>query len=250
MNYKNSKSATERRGEDLEKKSIAIITARGGSKRIPGKNIKSFCGKPILAYSIEAAKESGIFDEIMVSTDSDEIAAVAAEYGAKVPFMRSARTSDDYATTADVLLEVLDEYEKRGETFQYMSCIYPTAPFVTGERLREAFSLLQQSGAIEVMPVVPFSYPPQRGYVLKGDVLDMKWKENLNARSQDLETLYHDSGQFYFWNVGQYLEKEGQISTGIVPVVLDDLEVQDIDNETDWKLAELKYQLLHTQQDK
>lgn len=223
---------------------IAIITARGGSKRIPKKNIKDFCGKPIIAYSIKAAISSGIFDEIMVSTDSEEIAEIAKEYGAKVPFMRSEYTAGDYATTADVLLEVLEEYEKRGRTFRYMSCIYPTAPFVTGERLKEAFQLLQEKDALEVMPVVPFSYPPQRGYIMRGGTLEMKWKENLNTRSQDLETLYHDSGQFYIWDVVRFQEKEGQLSEGIVPLFLDDLEVQDIDHETDWKLAELKYKLL------
>lgn len=225
-------------------KCLAIITARGGSKRIPKKNIKEFCGKPILAYSIEAALVSGIFDEVMVSTDSEEIAGIAKQYGAKVPFLRSEKTSSDYATTAEVLLEVVEEYEKRGEYFDYMSCIYPTAPFITSEKLKTAFELLKQKNATLVMPVVPFSYPPQRGYILKEETLEMKWKENLNARSQDLETLYHDCGQFYFYHIGKFREKNGQVSEGIVPVILDDLEVQDIDNETDWKLAEMKYQLI------
>lgn len=224
-------------------KCLAIITARGGSKRIPKKNIKEFCGKPILAYSIEAALASGIFDEVMVSTDSEEIAGIAKQYGAKVPFLRSEKTSGDYATTAEVLLEVVEEYEKRGEHFDYMSCIYPTAPFITAEKLKTAFELLKQKNATLVMPVVPFSYPPQRGYILKEETLEMKWKENLNARSQDLETVYHDCGQFYFYHIKKFREKNGQVSEGIVPVILDDLEVQDIDNETDWKLAEMKYQI-------
>lgn len=224
---------------------VAVITARGGSKRIPRKNIKDFCGKPIIAYSIEAALASGIFEEVMVSTDSEEIAAIARRYGAQVPFMRSAHTASDYATTAEVLLEVLEEYEKRGQTFQYLSCIYPTAPFVTPERLTEAFRLIRDKGAIEVMPVVAFPYPPQRGYVMAGDTLEMKWKENFSVRTQDLETIYHDSGQFYIWDAVQFREKQGLISEDIVPLILDDLEVQDIDNETDWKLAELKYRLLH-----
>lgn len=224
-------------------KCLAIITARGGSKRIPKKNIKEFCGKPILAYSIEAALASGIFDEVMVSTDSEEIAGIAKQYGAKVPFLRSEKTSGDYATTAEVLLEVVEEYEKRGEHFDYMSCIYPTAPFITAEKLKTAFELLKQKNATLVMPVVPFSYPPQRGYILKEEALEMKWKENLNARSQDLETVYHDCGQFYFYHIKKFREKNGQVSEGIVPVILDDLEVQDIDNETDWKLAEMKYQI-------
>lgn len=225
-------------------RAIAIITARGGSKRIPKKNIKEFCGKPIIAYSIEAALDSGVFDEVMVSTDSEEIAGIAKKYGAKIPFMRSDKTAGDYATTAEVLLEVVEEYEKRGEHFDYMCCIYPTAPFITSEKVRSAFELLKQKNATLVMPVVPFSYPPQRGYILKDEVLEMKWKENLNARSQDLEILYHDCGQFYFYHIGKFREKNGQVSEGIVPMILDDLEVQDIDNETDWKLAELKYRLL------
>lgn len=227
----------------MECKTVAIITARGGSKRIPKKNIKDFCGKPILAYSIKAALDSQIFDEVMVSTDSEEIAEVARQYGAKVPFMRSAKTSDDYATTADVLLEVLDEYEKRDMQFSYMACIYPTAPFVTAEKLRQGMELLREEHAIMAMPVVAFSYPPQRGYVLQNGCLEMKWKENFNKRSQDLEKIYHDCGQFYCFNVEMFQKQKGQITERIVPVVVDELEVQDIDNEIDWKLAELKYGL-------
>lgn len=223
---------------------LAIITARGGSKRIPKKNIKEFCGKPIIAYSIEAALASGVFDEVMVSTDSEEIAEIARKYGAKVPFMRSEHTASDFATTAEVLLEVVEEYKKRGVEFQYMSCIYPTAPFITSEKLQKAYELVQKPDVVEVMPVVPFSYPPQRGYIMRDNALEMKWKENLNVRSQDLETLYHDCGQFYFYHIDRFVAKNGQVTEGIVPVILDDLEVQDIDHETDWKLAELKYQLL------
>ena len=226
------------------KNAIAIITARGGSKRIPKKNIKVFCGKPILAYSIQAALDSGLFETVMVSTDSEEIAEVARRYGAAVPFMRSEKTSDDFATTADVLLEVLSEYEKRGKTFEEMVCIYPTAPFVTAEKLQAAAKYLESGTAGMVMPVIPFSYPPQRGYVIKDEYLEMKWKENYSARSQDLEKLYHDAGQFYFYKVAEYKKKSGKITEGIFPMILDEMEVQDIDNETDWKLAELKYQLL------
>ncbi|MCD7826208.1 MAG: pseudaminic acid cytidylyltransferase [Clostridiaceae bacterium] len=228
----------------MKKKAVAIITARGGSKRIPKKNIKDFMGKPILSYSIEAALQSGLFDEVMVSTDSQEIAAVAEEYGANVPFLRSPLTSDDYATTADVLLEVLEEYRKRGQEFEYMACIYPTAPFVTAEKLRNAFAELEKTGEAMLLPVVSFSYPPQRGYRIQDQRLEMKWKENLNRRSQDLEPLYHDCGQFYLYRAEAFLEKKGQFAEGIVPFLLSDLEVQDIDNETDWKLAELKYQMM------
>ncbi len=228
----------------MSEKAIAIITARGGSKRIPKKNIKEFCGKPIIVYSIRAALDSGIFDEVMVSTDSEEIAEIARAYGAKVPFMRSAKTSDDFATTADVLMEVLERYQEMGRTFDVMSCIYPTAPFVTPQKLQSAYDTLTKEQAVMAMPVVAFSYPPQRSYVLNGNMLEMKWKENYNKRSQDLEKMYHDAGQFYMYQVESYIRLKGQIDQSIVPVIVDEMEVQDIDNETDWKLAEQKYRLM------
>ena len=228
----------------MKDQAVAIITARGGSKRIPKKNIKDFCGKPILAYSIEAALKSELFKEVMVSTDSEEIAEVARRYGAAVPFMRSNKTSDDYATTADVLMEVLCEYEKRGETFQYMACIYPTAPFVTAEKLIQGMELLKKENANMVMPVVPFSYPPQRGYIIQNQRLNMKYKENFSRRSQDLEKIYHDCGQFYLYQIDEYRRQKGIIMEGIIPIVVSELQVQDIDNEIDWKLAEMKYSLL------
>lgn len=228
----------------MSEKAIAIITARGGSKRIPKKNIKEFCGKPIIAYSIRAALDSGIFDEVMVSTDSEEIAEIARAYGAKVPFMRSAKTSDDFATTADVLMEVLERYQEMGRTFDVMSCIYPTAPFVTPQKLQSAYDTLTKEQAVMAMPVVAFSYPPQRSYVLNGNMLEMKWKENYNKRSQDLEKMYHDAGQFYMYQVEDFVRLKGQMTESIVPVIIDEMEVQDIDNESDWKLAELKYQMI------
>lgn len=209
------------------------------------KNIKMFCGKPIIAYSIEAALKSGIFSEVMVSTDSDEIAEIARKYGANVPFMRSEATSGDFATTSDVLLEVLDQYEKLGHTYTYMCCIYPTAPFVTGEKLKEGLDLLKKHNALEAMPVVQFSYPPQRAFVINSDnQMEYKEKQYITARSQDLRKEYHDAGQFYFYNISQYLKINGKIETGIVPIIVSEMEVQDIDNEDDWKLAELKYSLL------
>ena len=228
----------------MSEKAIAIITARGGSKRIPKKNIKEFCGKPIIAYSIRAALDSGIFDEVMVSTDSEEIAEIARAYGAKVPFMRSAKTSDDFATTADVLMEVLERYQEMDRTFDVMSCIYPTAPFVTPQKLQRAYDTLTKEQAVMAMPVVAFSYPPQRSYVLNGNMLEMKWKENYNKRSQDLEKMYHDAGQFYMYQVEAFVRLKGQMTESIVPVIVDEMEVQDIDNESDWKFAELKYQMI------
>jgi N-acylneuraminate cytidylyltransferase len=158
--------------------------------------------------------------------------------------MRSEKTAGDYATTADVILEVLAEYEQRGKHFGYTACIYPTAPFVTPDKLKEAYALLREQDAVMTMPVVAFSYPPQRGYIQTQGRLQMKWKENFNKRSQDLETMYHDAGQFYFYRTEQYKEQGGQIMDGIVPLIVDEMEVQDIDNESDWKLAELKYQMM------
>lgn len=226
------------------KDSIAIITARGGSKRIPKKNIREFCGKPMIAYAIEAALAAGIYDTVMVSTDSEEIAEIAKEYGAEVPFFRSEKTSDDYATTADVLTEVLETYESNGEVYQYMTCIYPTAPFVTAEKLKQAMEILHTRKCTMVMPVTPFSYPPLRGYVMKEGHLTMKWPQYYKSRSQDLETLYHDAGQFYCYCVEDFLQAKGAITEGIEPIVVDEMEVQDIDSETDWKLAEVKYKLM------
>ena len=229
----------------MEKKAIAIITARGGSKRIPRKNIKEFCGKPIIEYSIRAAIDSGIFQEVMVSTDDDEIAEIARKAGAKVPFMRSEFTSGDYATTRDVLMEVLGEYQKRGENFDYMVCIYPTAPFVTAAKLCQAFQILREKDCTQVIPVVRFSFPPQRAFVIEdGEFLKYKWEEHRNSRSQDLEPFYHDAGQFYFYDVKRYLACEGNVSDGVYPIVLPESEVQDIDTEEDWEMAEFKYKFM------
>uniref|UniRef100_UPI0040568FF0 pseudaminic acid cytidylyltransferase n=1 Tax=Acetatifactor sp. TaxID=1872090 RepID=UPI0040568FF0 len=225
-------------------KKIAIITARGGSKRIPRKNIKEFCGKPILAYSIEAAIGSGVFDEVMVSTDDTEIAEIAKEYGAKVPFYRSEKTSNDYAATNDVIKEVIEEYEKRGEHFDIACCIYPTAPFITAESLKEAVEQLLQKEADSVMPVVRFSFPPQRSVVIENGLLKFKWPEYMLARSQDLEPFYHDVGQFYCLRVSSFLAQNKLIMDKTIPLEISELEAQDIDNEEDWKIAEIKYQLL------
>ena len=222
-------------------KNLAIITARGGSKRIPKKNIKDFCGKPIISYSIKAALNSKIFDEVMVSTDDETIAQTAIKYGANVPFMRSKETSDDFATTADVLNEVLAEYKKRGRTFEYMCCIYPTAPFVTDEVLKKSFIYMQEKKADALNPVVRFSYPPQRAMVIQNDLLVFRDPKNFRTRSQDLEPWYHDAGQYYFWKVDKF--KDGVIEN-TVPYILDDLHVQDIDNLDDWEIAELKYNVI------
>ena len=226
-------------------KKLAIITARGGSKRIPHKNIKNFCGKPIIAYSIQAALESKLFDEVMVSTDDEMIASIAKDYGASVPFMRSAENANDFATTRDVLDEVMKTYKEQGKTFDYMCCIYPTAPFVTAKKLQEAFALLRSAKTEQVVPVVKFSFPPQRCYVIDAENnLRYKWPENQPKRSQDLEPFYHDAGQFYFYDANVFYQHKNTVELITKALVLPDLEVQDIDNEEDWAIAEMKYQLM------
>lgn len=218
---------------------LAIITARGGSKRIPKKNIKEFCGKPIIAYSIEAALQAEVFDEVMVSTDSEEIAKVARNYGASVPFMRSEATANDFATTADVLNEVLDEYWKRDYTFDYFACIYPTAPFVTGEKLKKAFEILSNSDADSVRTVVRYSYPPQRAFVCKDGLLTYQFPQYYRSRSQDLEPVYHDCGQFYIYRTSSF--RAFGDAGKMLPLIVAEEETQDIDNYSDWNLAEIKY---------
>lgn len=236
--------------QERRMKKAAIITARGGSKRIPHKNTKEFCGRPILAYSIEAALNSGVFDTVMVSTEDEGIAEMARRYGAQVPFFRSREAAGDYASTAQVVMEVLEEYEKRDSAFDLVCCIYPTAPFLTPERLREAMTRLEESGADCVQPIVRFSFPPQRCLVEEDGLLKFKWPEYRNARSQDLEPYYHDAGQFYCLRTESFRRQQALVMEKTVPLVLPELEVQDIDTEEDWKLAEVKYQLLHGEQNR
>jgi pseudaminic acid cytidylyltransferase len=225
-------------------KTIAIIPARGGSKRIPRKNIKNFAGQPIIKYSIDAAISSGCFDEVMVSTDDQEIAEVAKSYGAKVPFMRSAENSTDMAMTAPVIEEVINEYKKLGQEFEYLCCIYPTAPFVTGERLKQAKEHLLEKNAEGVVPIMKFSYPIQRALKLEDGFAKMFWPENYNMRSQDLEPAYHDCGQFYFMKTSALLEQKMIFPRLMAPLVVPESEAQDIDNEEDWNIAEIKFKML------
>lgn len=226
-------------------KKLCIIPARGGSKRIPRKNIKDFLGKPIITYSIEAALKSGLFDEVMVSTDDEEIAQVAKQYGAKVPFMRSRENADDFATTSAVLMEVLDQYERAGKKFEFACCIYPTAPLIKTEKLKLGFDKLKNDQFQTVFPAVEFSYPIWRG--LKKTPIEefkMVWPENLNKRSQDLEAVYHDAGQWYWFSIEAFKKEQKLFGDNTSCIVLEATEVQDIDNLVDWKLAELKYDLL------
>ena len=222
-------------------KNLCIIPARGGSKRIPRKNIKPFMGKPIMAYSIEAALKSGLFDEVMVSTDDEEFAEVARQYGANVPFMRSAATANDFASTEDVLIEVLDEYKKLGKEYDNICCLYSTAPFVNSDLLRQTYFLFVEKKFDTLRPIVRFDYPIQRAYRMDDDnVVSFMQPEYLNTRSQDLEKAYHDAGLFYWGtcDVGFKGNKWGGY-------VIDESVCQDIDTEDDWRMAELKYKLLN-----
>ena len=222
--------------------SVAIITARGGSKRIPGKNIKNFCGKPIIAYSISAAIESGAFDTVMVSTDDEKIAEIAKAAGAEIPFFRSDETAGDYATTDQVIAEVLNTYKENGKNFDKFCCIYPTAPFITADRLKEAMVKLDEHES--VTPVCQFSYPPQRGFVVENGRLVRRYPEFATVRSQDLEKLYHDSGQFYACRTDAFFRDGTTDVDDMVPIVLDEDEVQDIDTPKDWEIAEEKFKRL------
>ncbi len=198
-----------------ELNSLAIIPARGGSKRIPKKNIKNFLGKPIIQYSIEAALKSYCFDEVMVSTDNKEIAGLAESLGARIPFMRSARNADDYSGIAEVVLEVLTEYDKIGKTFKYICCILPTAPFISVDKLQKAYTILLN--------------------------------KNYDKRSKDLDPIYHDSGQFAWVLKTSLVNKKQFFTENSGAIILSEMEVQDIDNENDWLIAEMKYKLLKGQ---
>jgi pseudaminic acid cytidylyltransferase len=221
---------------------LAIIPARGGSKRIPRKNVKPFLGKPMLAYSIEAALATGLFVEVMVSTDDEEIAKVARQYGAKVPFMRSAETANDFATTDDVLREVVTRYKELGQEFDNFCCIYATAPMIQRKDIIAAFERLNSSDFTVVYPVVQFSYPIWRCLDLAEDgTIKYHWQEYENCRSQDLPNEYHDTGTFYWHRIDKWMA--GDITTG--GIVVDETTIQDIDTETDWNIAEMKYKLLY-----
>ena len=224
-------------------KNIAIITARGGSKRIPKKNIKDFMGKPMLAYAIEAAKESNLFDTIMVSTDSDEIAKVAIEYGAEVPFMRSDRTSSDTATTFDALDEVIKEYKKIGKEYETLCCIYPCVPFLKAKTLEEAYQKMQNHDA--VIPVCKYPVPIEWAMKIENDLLIPNDREAQNMRSQDIETKYFDVGMFYFCKVNSLYEHNSLTPDNLTAYIIDELECQDIDTMDDWRMAELKYKVLN-----
>lgn len=226
-------------------KNLAIIPARGGSKRIPRKNIKVFLGKPIIAYSIETALKSNLFDEVIVSTDDKEIAEIAIKYGAKVPFYRSEKTANDYAHIAEVIEEVLDQYKIQNNLFENFCCIFSTAPFINEKRLKEAYNQLIDGNFDSVFPVLKFSYPIQRALKIEDDKVSMILPENFNKRSQDLMPAYHDSGQFYWMKTNAFYQQKRLFADNSGAIILSEMEVQDIDSQEDWEIAELKYSYLN-----
>lgn len=224
-------------------KNLCIIPARGGSKRIPRKNIKPFMGKPIMAYSIEAALGSGLFEEVMVSTDDAEFASVAKKIGASVPFMRTEKTANDYATLSDVIDEVVKMYKERGQEFDNFCCLLSTAPFVTSEQLKGSYDIFIEQHFDSLRPVVRFDFPIQRAFRMAEDnTVSFMHPEHINTRSQDLEKAYHDAGLFYWGTCA--LGFRGAKWGGYE---IDESVCQDIDTESDWRMAEIKYKLLNNQ---
>lgn len=225
-------------------KTVAIITARGGSKRILKKNIKLFSGKPIIAYSIKAAIDSQLFDRVIVSTDSDEITEVAAHYGAEIPFKRPAELADDYAGTDEVLIHALRWLEENDRAYDYACCIYPTAPMLRVESVKKGLEILKKTGATSAFSVTTYSYPISRSLKInKQGRLEKYWSGYVDARSQDLEEAYHDAGQFYWVSVDKYLKEKRILSPDSVPVAIKRYLVQDIDTPEDWEMAEKLYKL-------
>jgi pseudaminic acid cytidylyltransferase len=224
--------------------SLAIIPARGGSKRIPRKNIRKFNGKPIIVYSIEAAIGSNCFDEIMVSTDDNEIAEVARKYGASVPFMRSEKAANDYAGLGDVVIEVLERYGECQINYISVCCILPTAPLIKSDDIVNAKTVFNNGGFDTVFPIVRFSYPILRALKVDSGKVSMLWPEYDSYRSQDLPPAFHDCGLFYWVRSERFLESKALFSENSGFIELPESRVQDIDTEEDWLMAEMKYRII------
>ena len=224
---------------------VAIIPARGGSKRIPNKNIKSFAGQPIISYSINAAQESNLFDRIIVSTDSRKIAEVAKFYGAEVPFTRPAELSDDFAGTVPVLLHALNWFTDNGCSADYFCCIYPTAPFIQPVYIKKGLDLIKTKNATVTFSVTTFPYPISRSLKIgKTGRIEMFWPEHENSRSNYFPEAYHDAGQFYWGNTEKFMEEKTLFSTDAIPIIIPRYLVQDIDTPEDWETAEKMYSVL------
>ena len=223
--------------------SIAIIPARGGSKRVPKKNAKIFLGKPIIAYSIETALESGLFDRVVVSTDDPEIKNISEKYGAEVLGFRADSLSNDYVG----LFEVIEyELSKIKDEFEFTCCLFATAPFVKPDLLQQAFNKLKESDLDMLFPIVQYSSPIERSLKINKNKIEMVWPEHYKKRSQDFEQKYHDAGQFYYFRTQRVLKHKMLYCPNSEGMVISTLNSQDIDNLEDWKLAELKYSLIHS----
>ena len=223
---------------------VAIIPARGGSKRIPKKNIKHFSGVPIIAYSIKADLEYGLFKEVLVSTDDLEIAKIAESFGASVPFIRSSENASDFASTSDVIEEVVKELKNKSKFYENICCIYPCAPFISNENLTEAYNLMVNNDFDSVFPVVPFTSKIQRAFKLLSEKIEMVYPEFEFSRSQDLESAFYDSGQFYWVQTEKFNNNKKLFTKNSGAIILDELKAHDIDTEIDWQIAEIKYSLL------
>ena len=231
----------------MKPRSVAIIPARGGSKRIPRKNIKSFNGKPMIAYPISAAIRAEVFERIIVSTDDEEIAEVATKLGAEVPFTRPAELADDFTGTTDVIEHALEWLEEHDEPFDYLCTLYATTPFLRPAKLREGLELLQSSDATSAISVASMPFPVHRTFqITSNNRLQMFWPEHFNTRSQDLPEAYQDAGQFYWTHLerADVEPKKRGFGAHVMPVVLPRYVVQDIDTQEDWAMAELMYQVL------
>jgi pseudaminic acid cytidylyltransferase len=224
---------------------IAIIPARGGSKRIPKKNIKEFCGKPMIAWSIELAISSELFDDVIVSTDDDDIADVAKLYGAKVPFKRPVHLSDDLTPTVPVIAHAIGEHLLTDTTIKFVCCIYPCSPFILINDLEASIKIMKERGANFIYPVCEYHHPIYRGLrKLKNDKMEFLYPEFELTRTQDLEKVYHDTGQFYWGKVNAWLDNMKMHSNGL-GFTIPNWRVVDIDNIDDWKRAELLFKQLN-----
>lgn len=224
---------------------IAVIPARGGSKRIPRKNVKDFCGKPMIAYSIEAALASGCFDRVIVSTDDEEIANVAQAYGAEVPFMRPAQLSDDHTGTIPVIKHATEWFMAQGLAPDLVCCLYATAPFVTAEHLQQGLQQMQQTDAAYAFTVTSYAFPIQRAIKIDDQQrMQMFNPDAFNTRSQDLEEAWHDAGQFYWGKAASWLAEMTIFGEASSPIILPRHRVQDIDTSEDWDRAEWLFRAL------
>lgn len=224
-------------------KSIAIIPARGGSKRIPRKNIKHFAGKPALARAIDCARDSNLFTRIIVSTEDQEIANIAREYGAEVPFVRSSKLSDDHTTTIDVIADAIFNLKEESNKFDLVCCIYPVTPLLNHSRLKEAREQLIGGNWDFVFGAIQFESPIERAFY-KNSSGEIVFRDHkfLETRTQDLPISYHDSGQFYFGRMSAWISKSTVLGANSTFIQLDKHEVIDIDTEEDWSLAEHIFQ--------